>query len=89
MIRKHKRKIRKGYMGQIVRLSNKIAESKDEYILEKIDANAHWKEYVQGDLDEVNKKNKISLGGRDPRDNFHEEVEEEVLFYFLQQKFNL
>lgn len=70
MAGKHKRKIRKGYMGQIVRLSNKIVESKDEYILAQIEKNPLWKGYVAGQLTEVNQKNQVNLGGRDPRDRF-------------------
>lgn len=57
-------------MGQIVRLSNKIVESKDEYILAQIEKNPLWKGYVAGQLTEVNQKNQVNLGGRDPRDRF-------------------
>lgn len=54
-------------MGQITRISNKINESKDP-IITKYTANSPlWKEYVESTLNETNEKNKVHLGGKDPR----------------------
>jgi len=67
MLNNKGRKIRKGYLGQITRISNKINESKDP-IITKYTANSPlWKEYVESTLNETNEKNKVHLGGKDPR----------------------
>jgi hypothetical protein len=70
---KHGRKVRKGYMGQVVRLSNKIIESRDDYIMNFTNYFTAWKEYVNAELAETNKKDKINLGGRDPRGHFQDD----------------
>jgi len=60
-------------MGQVVRLSNKIIESRDEYIMNFTNYFTAWKEYVNAELAETNKKDKINLGGRDPRGHFQDD----------------
>jgi len=73
---KHKRKVRKGYMGQVVRLSNKIAESRDDYIFNFTNNSTAWKDYLAAELAETNKKDKIHLGGRDPRGHYQDDDDE-------------
>lgn len=73
---KHARKIRKGYLGQVVRISNKILDSKDPYINLACEKNEIWNEYVKGVLAETNTRNKINFGGRDPREPIPPPVEE-------------
>ncbi len=55
-------------MGQIVKLSNKIVESGENYIIEKTENHKGWKEYVESELSEANRINRTQLGGRDPRE---------------------
>ena len=65
--RKHERKIRKGYMGQLTKIANKIVESRDHVIQEYIETHDSWREFVENQLAEINQRNDIKLGGRDPR----------------------
>lgn len=64
---KHARKVRKGYMGQLIRLSNKIIENKNAIIEKEIENNENWKNYVETILAEANQREKVNFGGRDPR----------------------
>ena len=64
-------------MGQVVRLSNKIVESRDDYITNFTENSDAWKEYLNTELAETNKKDKINLGGRDPRGHFQDDDDDD------------
>jgi hypothetical protein len=78
---KHQRKVRKGYMAQIVRISNRLIESQDPYVVGHMERNSQWKEYVECQLMETNTKYSVNFGGRDPRDprNEYDDAEEEQI----------
>jgi len=63
----HARKVRKGYLGHLVRLSNKLVESRDPAVLQHTEENEKWKAYTEGLLAETNKRDRVNFGGRDPR----------------------
>jgi len=63
----HGRKVRKGYLGHLVRLSNKLVESRDPAVLKYTEENEKWKAYTEGLLAETNKRDRVNFGGRDPR----------------------
>lgn len=91
-LRKEDRRTTKGYIGHIVRLSNKINESNDDYIKNfvqnrmqtssrswfEIECNLDpgWKTHVETFLDVFNEKFKTNLGGKDPRVKDIEEEEQ-------------
>lgn len=54
-------------MGQITKIANKVAESRDPLVQEYVENNENWKEFVETQLAEINQRNDIKLGGRDPR----------------------
>lgn len=88
---KHERKIRKGYMGQLTKLANKIAESKDPAILKFTESDENWKDFTETQLAEINHRNDIKLGGRDPRGPIEEEEpagEVPDMMHKFQQFFN-
>lgn len=60
-------------MGQLTKLANKIAESKDPVILKYTENDENWKEFTETQLAEINHRNDIKLGGRDPRGPVEEE----------------
>jgi len=64
---KHARKVRKGYLGHLVRLSNKIVENRDPILQKYIEGNTKWKEYVESLLAETNQRDRTNFGGKDPR----------------------
>lgn len=63
----HARKVRKGYLGHLVRLSNKLVESSDPAVLKHTEENEKWRAYTEGLLAETNKRDRVNFGGRDPR----------------------
>jgi len=56
------RKIKKGFNGQIVRISNKIAESSDKYIVSQTEGKDDWQEFVKGYLAECNSRDRTPIG---------------------------
>jgi serine/threonine-protein phosphatase 6 regulatory subunit 3 len=78
MAGKYGRKIRKGYLGQIFRLSNKIVESKDPFVIQYTENNEMWQEYIESQLAEANLINSIHLGGRNPRARYNYEEENTI-----------
>lgn len=54
-------------MGHVVKIANRILESKDPVVEKHTQGNAKWTEYVNGQLAETNTKYQTHLGGKDPR----------------------
>lgn len=54
-------------MGQLTKIANKIVESRDHVIQEYVENSEKWREFVDTNLAEINQRNDIKLGGRDPR----------------------
>jgi hypothetical protein len=84
---KYGRKVRKGYLGQVVKISNRIVESKDPIVLKYTQENEMWNEYCESQLAEANMINNIHLGGRDPRARYHYEEEAPIDTISLLNKF--
>lgn len=57
----------------MTRIANRIAENKDPEILKYTEENEDWKDFVENQLAEINNKNNIHLGGKDPRGRNEEE----------------
>jgi hypothetical protein len=54
-------------MGQLTRIANRVAESKDPTILKYTETSETWLDFVNNQLAEINHTNDIKLGGKDPR----------------------
>lgn len=67
MLNPKERKVRRGYLGQLIRLSAKITESKDPTVLKYTESSEAWKDYLEKEYKEATERNKVNFGGRDPR----------------------
>ncbi len=59
--------MRRGYLGHVVKISNRILESQDPVVQKHAQNNAAWVEYTKTKLADINTKDKLHLGGKDPR----------------------
>jgi hypothetical protein len=89
MLNPKERMVRKGYLGQLIRLATKIQESKDPIIMKYCESSDAWKEFLEREFKEATERNKINFGGRDPRIPI-EEPEQDVHLDLpdFMQKFN-
>jgi hypothetical protein len=89
MINPKERRVRKGYLGQLIRLASKIEESKDPIIMKYVETSEAWKDFLDKEYKDATERNKINFGGRDPRIPI-EEPEQDVHLDLpdFMQKFN-
>jgi hypothetical protein len=59
--------LRKGWLGQIFRLANKLVDSKDAIVVKYLKDNQDWSNWVETTLKDTNELYKKHLGGKDPR----------------------
>lgn len=64
---KHERKVRRGYLGHVVKISNRVLENSDPLVQKHAQNHAGWAEYTKTKLADINTKDKLHLGGKDPR----------------------
>ena len=66
---KRGRKVRKGYMGHIIRISNELIRygNIEDNIDRYLKANKEWSEFVNTKLKKQNEVNNTEIGGYNPR----------------------
>lgn len=64
---RQEKKIRKGYLGQLVKIANRILESTDPVIQKYTENNVEWEDYVMSELYSINSRNSKQLGGLNPK----------------------
>jgi len=65
--------MRKGYLGQLFRIANKLLDSKDPIITNYLKDSSNWTEFTETTLKTTNELYRTHLGGRDPRAKHEEE----------------
>ena len=61
MSRKRGKKVRKGYLGHLIKLANKIVEREDPHIKKYTESNGVWQEFVKTKLTAINEVNNADL----------------------------
>jgi len=63
------RKIRKGYMGHIIRMANELVRfgNIEDNIERQLKANPQWSQFVNSSLKKQNETNNTVIGGYNPR----------------------